>query len=383
MKILLCPDSFKGSLFSWEVSQAMREGLESNTFSGWQIVEKPLADGGEGTVEAVVRGAGGKIIEREVTGPLGKKVKAQIGILPDLGVAVLEMAQAAGLLQIPPSQANPRYTTTYGVGELLKEAYKLGYRKIVLGIGGSATCDGGMGVLQALGVRFLDERGEELAGIGDNLSRIARIDRSGLQPLGGAEILIACDVENPLYGPEGAAYVYAPQKGASPKDVAWLDQGLRHYAWMVEESSGIKVDQLSGGGAAGGIGAGMFAFLGARLVSGIKLIMDLLNLEEEIKTSDWIVSGEGKVDKQTFYGKVVAGVWESCKRYRKPLVVVAGMLDPQVFPLLLEKRVPAFSIANGPITPAEAMKEAHLLVKQWAVSFGLTIGGVFPDGNQN
>jgi len=375
MKILICPDSFKGSLFSWEVSQAVREGLESSGFPSWQMVEKPLADGGEGTVEAIVRGTGGKIIEKEVTGPLGEKVKAQIGILPDLGVAILEMAQAAGLMQVPPSRANPRYTTTYGVGELLREAYKLGYRKIVVGIGGSATCDGGMGALQALGVRFLNERGEELSGIGDNLSRITRIDRTGLEPMTGIEILIACDVDNPLYGPEGAAYVYAPQKGASPQEVAWLDQGLRHYARMVAEATGVKIDQLPGGGAAGGIGAGLFAFLGAKLVSGIKLIMDLLHLEEEVKTSDWVVTGEGRVDNQTFYGKVVAGVWEACQRYQKPLVAVAGMLDRQVFPLLLEKRVPAFSIVNGPITPEEAMKAARPLIRQWAASFGLIIGG--------
>lgn len=368
MIVLVCPDSFKGSLQSWEVSAAIRRGLEKAGGS-FQVLEKPLADGGEGTVEAVVLACGGTILFREVTGPLGEKVKAKIGLLPD-GTCVIELAQAAGLPLVPVERRNPRFTTTYGVGELIRYALQEGCRRIILGVGGSATCDGGMGALQALGVRFLDEHDTELLGVGDNLRKIVSIDTSQLARLPEeTELIIACDVQNPLYGPRGAAYIYAPQKGADPEDVALLDEGLRHWAQVIKKHLGVSVDELSGGGAAGGIVAGLFAFLGAKVVPGVRLIAQLMGLDKAVQSADFVISGEGKVDKQTFFGKTVYGVLELCKEFGKPLLVLAGKVEWEEILPLPQEIVGVFSIVNGPITEKEAMEEAPKLI-EW-VSFSL------------
>ncbi len=368
MKIVVCPDSFKGSLQSFEVSSAIRSGFEKASES-LTIIEKPLADGGEGTVESVVRASRGQIIEKEVSGPLGEKVKARMGLLPD-GTCIIELAQAAGLPQVPPQKRNPRFTTTYGVGELLKEAILRKCPRIVLGIGGSATCDGGIGALQALGMRFLDAEGKELQGIGDSLPKIHRIDQSSFLKPQNTEILIACDVENPLYGPQGASYVYAPQKGASPEDVEYLDEGLRHWARLIKQYTGISVDDLKGAGAAGGIGAALHAFLGAGIVKGIELIARLVGLEEAIKDADLVISGEGKFDRQTLFGKVIQGVMELCQKLEKPLIVLAGKIEWEQFPEGLPNGIlAAFSIASGPISEKEAMQKASFLLE--TISFNL------------
>ncbi|WP_369019448.1 glycerate kinase [Thermatribacter velox] len=366
---MICPDSFKGSLQSFEASQAIGSGLEKASTS-FTIIEKPLADGGEGTVESIVRATGGQIIEKEVSGPLGEKVKAKMGLLPD-GTCVIELAQAAGLPQVPPQKRNPRFTTTYGVGELLKEAILRKCPRIVLGIGGSATCDGGTGALQALGMRFKDAEGRELQGIGDNLPKIHSIDQSAFLKAEGIEILIACDVENPLYGPQGASYVYAPQKGASPEDVQYLDQGLKHWARLIHQETGISVDNLKGAGAAGGIGAALHAFLGARIVKGIELIAQLVGLEEAIKDADLVISGEGKFDQQTLFGKVIHGVMKYCQKFGKPLIVLAGKIEwEQLSQELPEGILAAFSIASGPISEQEAMQKASFLLEKVAFNLG-------------
>uniref|UniRef100_A0A7V4DDY9 Glycerate kinase n=1 Tax=Candidatus Caldatribacterium californiense TaxID=1454726 RepID=A0A7V4DDY9_9BACT len=367
MIILVCPDSFKGSLQSWEASAAIRKGFEK--VGGFQVLEKPLADGGEGTVEVVTLARGGAMLVREVTGPLGEKVQAKVGLLPD-GTCVLELAQAAGLSLVPKERRNPRFTTTYGVGELIRDAFQRGCKRIVLGVGGSATCDGGMGALQALGVRFLDQHGTELLGMGDNLLKIARIDTSQLvRPPQGTELIIACDVRNPLYGPQGAAYVYAPQKGAGPEDVALLDEGLRHWARLIREHLGVSVDDLPGGGAAGGIVAGLFAFLGAKVVSGTQLVIEITGLDRAVEEADIVISGEGKVDKQTFFGKTVYGVLELCRKFHKPLFILAGKVEWEEVIPLPEEVAGLFSIVNGPMAEEEAIKEAPQLL-EW-VSFSL------------
>jgi len=370
VRILVAPDSFKGSLKSTEVASFIRKGLQKVDES-WQVVERPLADGGEGTVEVLVQGTKGKIIEKEVTGPRGEKIKAHIGVVSGGEVAVLEMAEVAGLILLPPEERNPRFTTTYGVGELIKEAVSLGFHRIILGVGGSATTDGGMGALRALGVKFFDQEGKELKGVGDDLLRLVRIDSQHLftKPE-EVELIIACDVKNPLYGEEGAAYVYAPQKGASPEEVEMLDRGLRNYARLVKKHTGIEIDHLPGAGAAGGIGAGLYAFWGARFTSGIQLIMDILGVEEEIKKADLVISGEGKIDKQSLYGKVVSGVEEKCRKWGKPLLLVGGKISEEAFSLWEEKALALFSIANGPMSEEEAFKKTPFLLEHLSFSLG-------------
>ncbi|MDI3543007.1 MAG: glycerate 2-kinase [Candidatus Atribacteria bacterium] len=370
MRILVAPDSFKGSLKSTEVALLIKKGLQ-RVDESWLIVERPLADGGEGTVEVLVQGTKGKMIEKEVTGPRGEKVKAHIGVVSNGEVAVLEMAEVAGLTLLLPEERNPRFTTTYGVGELIKEAVNLGFCRIILGIGGSATNDGGMGALRALGVKFFDREGRELRGIGDDLINLARIDSQHLfEKPEGVELIIACDVKNPLYGEEGAAYVYGPQKGANPEEVEMLDRGLRNYARLVKEHTGIEIDHLPGAGAAGGIGAGLYAFWGAEFVSGIQLVMDILGVEEEIKKADLVISGEGKVDKQSLYGKVVSGVREKCDRWHKPLILVGGKITEEAFSLWEDKVLALFSITNGPMSEEEAFKKAPFLLEHLSFNLG-------------
>ncbi|MCS7241527.1 glycerate kinase [Candidatus Caldatribacterium sp.] len=369
MRIVVCPDSFKGSLESPRACEAIRRGLLWAD-PRFEVCVKPLADGGEGTVAATVFSTGGRTLELEVTGPLWEKVRAQVGLLPD-GTCILELAQAAGLSLVPKEQRNPRYTTTYGVGEMLRWAFERGFRKIVLGVGGSATCDGGMGALTALGVRFLDALGRELEGVGENLPKVARIDVSGLcRPPEGTEVFVASDVTNPLYGPLGAASVFGPQKGASPEDVSYLDQGLRHFARVVERYLKVRLDELSGGGAAGGIAAGLYAFLGAQVTSGIRLIAELVHLEESIAGADLVLTGEGRVDRQTFFGKVVSGVLEICRKYCKPLVVLSGGILWEELPELPEEIAGIFSIVHGPLLEEEAMANAAVLLERLAFSLG-------------
>lgn len=376
MRVVVCPDSFKGSLESPEVCEAIRRGL-LRASPEFRVLAKPLADGGEGTVTATVLATGGRMLELEVTGPLWEKVRAKVGLLPD-GTCVLELAQAAGLPLVPEEKRNPRFTTTYGVGEMLRWAMEQGYRRIVLGVGGSATCDGGMGALAALGVRFLDSAGSELQGIGENLAKIARIDtRALLRPREGTEILIASDVENPLYGPLGAAYVFGPQKGASPEDVAYLDRGLRHFAEVIRGHLGVQVDTLPGGGAAGGIVAGLYAFLGARIVPGIRFIAELVGLEGAIAWADLVITGEGRVDRQTFFGKVVAGVTEICEKHHKPLLILAGSILWEELPTLPEEVLGIFSIVDGPMTEKEAMERADVLTERAAFTLGRLIKRCF------
>jgi len=363
LKILLCPDSFKGSLSSHEVCLAIKRGFLRCTHDV-EIVEKPVADGGEGTIEALYYGLGGKLIEIEIKGPLWEKVKAQYLILNDRKTAVIELAQAAGLTLIPSKNRNPRLTTTYGVGELLIDAVKKGCKKVILAIGGSATNDGGMGALTALGVKFYDENQNLLSGTGENLPKIRLIDTEDIsKEMGEVEILIASDVRNPLFGPEGAAMVYGPQKGAEEKDVQFLDKGLIHYSQMIEQKTGRKVDNIPGSGAAGGIGAGFCAFFNAQITSGIQLIMELLHFDEEIRSSHLVISGEGKIDRQTLYGKVISGIYELCQKHYKPLILLAGKIEEEAYSIYGDKVLALFSIVNGPINENEAFSRANYLLE--------------------
>lgn len=361
MRILIVSDSFKGSATSLEAADCIRAGF-SAVFKDCDFRILPVADGGEGTVEAAVAGGGGTYHACRVQGPLGEPVEARFGVLPD-GTAVMEMAQAAGLPLVPLDRRDPAASTTYGVGQMIACALDLGCRRILMGIGGSATNDGGAGMAAALGARFLDRWGGPLAPCGGALGDLASIDLSGLDPrLGETEVLVACDVSNPLCGPDGASAVYGPQKGASPALVKRLDAALAHYGDLLRAYFGRDFASLPGAGAAGGLGVGLMAFCGGTLYSGTQLIFRLLGLEEEIRASDLVITGEGRVDATSANGKLLAGLGDLTKKYHKPLIAFTGGIGPggeQVQALGVGAVVP---IADRPMPLEEALAEAPGLI---------------------
>jgi len=370
LNILICPDSFKGSLTSKEVCEAIERGF-LRSGEHFRIEKIPLADGGEGTVEALFLGGGGTLHKALVHGPLGGPVSATFLVLEDGETAVVEMAECAGLPLIPPDKRNPLRTDTYGVGELMLRACELGVQKIIVGVGGSATNDAGTGALKALGIRFLDRHNRELAPGGGSLMHLHRIDTSGLSPLvEEKEIMVATDVRNPLCGNEGAARVYAPQKGAGPREVGILEEGLCRFAVVIEKTTGITITGLPGGGAAGGIAAGFHALLGARIISGIEFVMHALRLEEKIVRADLVVSGEGKVDTQTLSGKVVSGVLSLCAQHKKQVILLAGTVDYKVSRDMSAKILAVLSVVDGPCTLEEAVLRADQLVEETAYQVG-------------
>ncbi len=327
MQILIVPDSFKGSLSAVDAARAMAEGARS-IFPDAVITELPIADGGEGTVEALIRSIGGQMKKTPVTGPLGTPGVATWGLLGDGSTAVMEMASASGLTLLTPLQYNPRKTTTFGTGELIRAAMDRQVKKIIIGIGGSATNDGGAGMAEALGVRFLDDRGNAIGRGGEALARLERIDISGIDPrLQEVEIVAASDVENVLCGPDGASAVYGPQKGATRQDVKILDKALLHYADVIRRVLGIDVLELRGGGAAGGLGAALIVFCKAKLDRGIDLVLDAIGFDEQLKRANVVLTGEGRIDSQMKYGKALAGVLERSARHSVPVLGIAGSLE--------------------------------------------------------
>lgn len=323
-KIVLAFDSFKGSLASCEVAAAFASGLRS-VVPGAQVVALPVADGGEGTLETLVGALRGEYIYKSVQGSLGAPVNARYGVVGGGECAVVEMAAASGLTLLAPQERNPWLATTYGTGELIADALERGCRKFLVGIGGSATNDGGVGMLRALGYRFFNKCGTELQGGGNILGSIARIDTIGAHPaLRDSEFIVACDVDNPLYGENGAAFVYAPQKGADEAMVQKLDSGLRNYAAAVKEFTGCDVAQMPGAGAAGGLGAAFMAMLGARLVPGVSMVLDALSFTSVIADASLVVAGEGRIDRQTMMGKAPCGVLRAAQACGVPVVAVGG-----------------------------------------------------------
>lgn len=338
-----------------------------------------MADGGEGTVEALVDATGGRYVQTPVVGPLGEPVTARFGMLGDGTTAVIEMAAASGLPLVPPHRRNPMVATTYGTGQLIRKALDLGARRIIIGIGGSATVDGGAGMAQALGVRLLDAEGRELGPGGGELSRLSRIDLSGRDPrLQNAELLVACDVDNPLYGPRGAAPVFGPQKGATPEMVAQLDGNLHHMAEVIRRDLGVDVSQLPGGGAAGGLGAGLVAFCGARLQPGVELVIAANRLEERLRGADLVVTGEGALDRQTPHGKTPAGVGRLAQQLGIPAVAIVGAVGEGVDRDLLRScgLDAILPIVPRPMSLSDAMAQAELLLEQAGERLGwlLTVG---------
>ncbi len=366
MSIVLAPDSFKGSLSAAQVAQAMARGVQ-RVLPKTNLTLLPLSDGGEGLVDSLAAASGGKILDYQVTGPLGEKVTAQMGLMGNGQTAVIEMAQASGLILVPEDKRNPLQTTTFGTGELIKKALDLGCNHLIIGIGGSATNDGGMGMAQALGFRFLDEEGESLGFGGGELARLARIDASSKDPrLEGTTIEVACDVTNPLTGPSGAAHIYGPQKGATPEVVELLDAGLANLDRVLQRDLGKSVGQVPGAGAAGGLGAGLMALLGGRLVSGIELVLDVLEFDDKAKGAQLIITGEGKFDAQSAFGKVPMGVAQRARSLGVPVVVVAGSVLPSADVLHGEGVTAYFSILNQPMTLKEAMERGAELVENQA-----------------
>ena len=325
-KIAIAPDSFKGTMTALEAAERIEEGFKS-ALTNILVKKIPMADGGEGTVCAIVEATGGKIIKRTVLDPLGRKIKSSFGISGDGHTAVIEMAEASGLLLLKPKERNPMKTSTYGTGELIRSALKLGVSHILVGIGGSATNDGGIGMARALGVRFLDATGHLLPDGGGSLSKLVRIDMSKLDPLlKKVKIEVACDVENPLIGKTGAAQVYGPQKGATPAMINKLDAGLLNMANIIKRDLDVDILKVPGAGAAGGLGAGLMAFVGGELRPGVDIVIDRINLRQRIKGCDLVVTGEGRMDGQTVFGKTPSGVARVARELGIPVIAICGCL---------------------------------------------------------
>ncbi|WP_263078281.1 glycerate kinase [Endozoicomonas sp. Mp262] len=324
MKIIIAPDSFKESLTAAQVAQAIENGFRK-VLPDAEYVRIPVADGGEGTLQSLVDATGGRIIDQTVTGPWGKLRVAGFGLLGDGLTAVIEMARASGLELVAPENRNPLYTTSFGTGQLIRGALGMGVKRIIVGIGGSATNDGGAGMMQALGVRFLDKAGNELPAGGAALADLADIDISNVDPrLEHVEFIAACDVDNPLTGDNGASAIFGPQKGATPEMVEQLDQALANYARVLNKVLGCDVEATPGAGAAGGMGAGLLAFMNATLKPGIDIVMEAVSLASHCDSADLVITGEGRIDGQTAQGKTPIGVARVAKQFELPVIALCG-----------------------------------------------------------
>lgn len=323
MKFLFASDSFKGSLSSPQISNLLRKAA-NEIFPEAETISMSVADGGEGTMNTVVEALAGSWKEMTVTGPLGEPVQAKYGLLPG-NRAIIEMAEASGLPLVPVNQRNAAKTTSFGTGMLICDALDAGIRDITIAIGGSATNDGGMGAMQALGVRFLDKNGQPVSGCGESLQLISTIDVSGLHPaVSQTHFTVMCDVTNPLLGEQGATYTFGRQKGADDALLARLEEGMRQYAYVVEDTLGEQFSVLDGAGAAGGLGFALMAFLGAELHSGIETVLDLLDFDQKLAGVDLVITGEGRMDWQSAFGKVPSGIGKRCKKAGIPAVAIVG-----------------------------------------------------------
>ncbi len=364
MKIIAAPNSFKGALSAPMAARAMAAGI-AQVLPQATVVRIPVADGGDGLLAVLLESLGGERRTLPVTGPCFRPVTAALGHVPKAQLAIVEMALASGLTLVPASERDPTRTTSYGTGELIRAGLDLGARRIVVGLGGSATCDGGMGVAQALGVRFLDRQGRELVGTGASLLHIHRIDGSGLDPrVQQVRIEGLCDVDSPFVGPRGAAAVYGPQKGATPAQVRQLEAGLVHLAAIIRRDLDVDVIPLAGAGAAGGLGGGLVAFLGARLLPGIERVLELVDFDAIIGSAHLVFTGEGRIDHQTVHGKAPVGVARVCQKRQIPCIALGGALGDRLDQLYAEGITALFSICRGPTTLEEAMAATPTLLSQ-------------------
>jgi len=379
MKIVIAPDSFKECASAQEVAAAIAEGVARIVPDAEQVLV-PMADGGEGTVDALVVATSGTLDECTVAGPLGDPVTALYGISGDAGTAFIEMASASGLALVPPERRDPRLTTTRGTGELMARALDRGVTRIVLGIGGSATNDAGTGMAQALGISLLDEDGKELGPGGAALAGLARIDDTRRHPgLATCEVLVACDVDNPLCGPNGASLIYGPQKGATPPEACELDAALRHFGEVVQDQLGTTILDMPGAGAAGGLGAGLVAFAGAQLAGGADLVAEVSKLDERLTGADLVITGEGMLDRQTVSGKTPIGVARIAQRHGIPVIALAGALGEGYRDVYDHGITAAFAICTHPMTlekSVERTKElladtAEAVLRAWLTGKGI------------
>lgn len=366
MKIIIAPDSYKGSLSAKETADNIELGIR-RVLNNAEIIKVPMADGGEGTVQSLVDGAGGEIIKLRVKGPLMKDVDSFYGILGDKKTAIIEMAAASGLPLLDKSERNPLKTTTYGTGELVLDALERGCRKIILGLGGSATNDGGTGFLAALGVKFKDKDGNSVSPVGGELNKLYDIDISSMDArLKECEFIAACDVDNPLVGEKGASHIFGPQKGADEEMVELLDSNLNHYADVIKRVLKVDIKDYPGAGAAGGLGAGILAFLKAELKRGIDIVIDLSNLENIIQGADLIITGEGMTDYQTRFGKTPFGVCKLGNKYNIPVIAISGGLGKDYRNLYQLGFKSIFSIADKPMSLEESIKNSEGLLQDAA-----------------
>lgn len=355
MKVVIAIDSLKGSLSSMEAGMAIKDGILAAKPDA-EVIVKPLADGGEGTTDALIEGMNGERIDLTVTGPMHTPVDAYYGYLKDTNTAVMEMASAAGITLVPDSEKNPLLATSYGVGEMINDAIQRGCRNFIIGIGGSVTNDGGIGMLKALGVRFLDENGEDAGEGGQALAKVARIDVSGMNPLlKECHIQVACDVNNPLCGENGSTYVYGPQKGVTEDMKKTLDEAMAHFARVTSETLENDYMNTPGAGAAGGLGYAFLAYTSAALTPGIELILDAVGLEEELSGADVVVTGEGRLDFQTAMGKAPVGVARLAKKYNAKVIAFAGSVTKEATACNKEGIDAFFPILRSVCTLAEAM----------------------------
>lgn len=366
MKIVVAPDSFKGSLTAMEVAETIEKGIKK-VDEKIEVIKAPMADGGEGTVQSLVDATGGKIIETFALDPLLRRIKAFYGILGDNKTAVIEMAAASGLPLLKENERNPLKATTYGTGELILDALNRGCRNIIIGIGGSATNDGGEGMAKALGIEFTDRDGKDIGFGGGSLYKLYKIDLSKIDKrIYECNILAACDVDNPLCGERGASFVFGPQKGASPEDVKILDNNLRHYGEIIEKTLGKKIINYEGAGAAGGLGAGLLVFLNAELKSGVEIVIETTGLEKKIKDADLAITGEGMIDFQTAFGKAPYGVAQVASKYGVPVIAITGGIGKGANTLYNKGFNSIFSIVDRPMSLNEAMENGSMLLEDTA-----------------
>lgn len=362
-RIIAAPDSFKGSLTAKEVAEAMEAGIKRFDNS-IEVVKIPMADGGEGTVQSMVDATGGRMISVTVKGPMLSEVEAYYGILGDGRTAVIEMAAASGLPLVKPEERNPLIATTYGTGELIRHALDMGCRSIIIGIGGSATNDGGAGAMQALGVRFLDDTDNDISFGGGSLSSLYKIDINNLDSrIKDTRITVACDVDNPLCGTKGASRIFGPQKGADNTMIEELDRNLSRYADIIESTLGVKIKYFPGAGAAGGLGGGLLAFLGATLKKGVDIVIETVELENKIRDADLVITGEGMMDYQTIYGKTPFGVAKVAEKHGIPVVAICGSIGEGAEVLYDNGFTSIFSIIDKPMSIDEAMEKSSELIR--------------------
>ena len=361
MNVIIAMDSFKGCASSYELSEAIAQGIKE-VYPTASIKAYEVADGGEGTLEAMVANSSGEIFSCDVHDPLMQPIEANYGILGDGTTCVIEMARASGLPLVPKEKRNPLVTTTFGVGELIRAGIDKGCRNFIVGIGGSATNDAGLGMLQALGFSFLNAAGKEVGLGGVALGEIHQIDTSrALAQLSSCTFTIACDVDNPMYGEKGAAHIYAKQKGATSADILYLDEGVKHFAEVIKNQMGKDVATIAGSGAAGALGGGFLAFLNAKLCSGIDIVLDAIHFDKELENVDFVITGEGRIDAQSLMGKVISGIAKRCVKAHVPLIALAGGIEQDALKSHESGVSALFSILQSPMSLEEAMDKETTL----------------------